>query len=125
MREGIHAVVFRGNEILFVKKRDFWLLPGGKVEYVENYSECLSREFFEEVGGAVSIGRFYKSFFGKTPNGRDLVSHVYFANIKGALSGPIAEDSISEHRWIADFESYNLSEITLDVINSLRRDGYL
>ena len=36
----------------------FWAPPGGGVEFGQSLSECLQKEFLEETGLFVSVGRF-------------------------------------------------------------------
>ncbi|MCH7536140.1 MAG: NUDIX domain-containing protein, partial [Bacteroidetes bacterium] len=38
------------NEILFIRRNDRWDLPKGKVEEMEEFSECAVREVQEECG---------------------------------------------------------------------------
>jgi 8-oxo-dGTP diphosphatase len=39
-------------------ERDFWAPPGGGVEFGESLQESLKREFLEETGLEVEVGRF-------------------------------------------------------------------
>ena len=45
---------------------DFWSLPGGRAELLENSKECIAREIFEETGYTISVERplwFLECFF--------------------------------------------------------------
>ncbi len=42
----------------YVAEGDFWAPPGGGVEFGEDASTCLRREFLEETGLSVDIGPF-------------------------------------------------------------------
>ncbi len=50
------------REILLVKhrkgSRQYWVLPGGRLEYGETFHECAVRELKEETGLEVSVERF-------------------------------------------------------------------
>lgn len=60
----VSVVVLRNNdrEILLVKhrkgSRQYWVLPGGRLEYGETFHECAVRELKEETGLEVSVERF-------------------------------------------------------------------
>jgi 8-oxo-dGTP diphosphatase len=42
----------------FITKGDFWAPPGGGIEFGEDASACLAREFREETGLQVDVGPF-------------------------------------------------------------------
>ena len=95
---------------------------------LESALECLSREINEELPGTVldkeSI-QHYKIFRGISPHKGDLIENdVYFAKIKGTKLGYPGKE-ISEARWIKNLETYNLSDVTFKVINSLITKGYV
>ena len=125
MRIAISTVIILDNRILLVKKRETWILPGGKPEESESDIECLCREVKQELSETqLEEFQYYKTFEGKTPYSGDLLqARVYFSRINGQLHGPSSE--ISGVEWINEFSEYNISEITLKVINELKRDSYL
>ena len=127
MRVVVDAAIIKDGKLLLVRKRDSWILPGGKIEKGESDLECLSREVFEELSGTrICNNMFYGEFEGKTPHrGDTLKARVYFANIDGILYGVRNGDSISEARWVEDFDDYNLSDITSKIVSSLMEEGYL
>jgi ADP-ribose pyrophosphatase YjhB (NUDIX family) len=58
----ISVVVVDGSKILLVRhrkgNRQYWVLPGGRLEYGETFQECGVRELKEETGLDVEIENF-------------------------------------------------------------------
>jgi len=57
------GICWNGNDVLMVNhiglsRANFWAPPGGGVEFGENVSETLEREFMEETGLEVVVGQF-------------------------------------------------------------------
>ena len=125
MRTAIGAAIIDNGKILLVRKRQSWILPGGKPEPSESDIECLCREVSEELSGTqLNNIRYYGEFEGVTPHkGNILKAKVYFANIKGKLYPSSAE--IVAYEWVNDISRYNLSEITSKIVDSLTKDGYI
>lgn len=125
MRKAVNLAVICEGEILLVRKKDVWILPGGKPKKEESNLDCLVREFKEELSGTkIIINSYYKPFVGETPYKKDnLKAEVYFGKIKEKLGKPSSE--IRDRRFVSDFEKYNLSDITEKIINSLIEDNYL
>ncbi len=78
-------------------------LPGGGVEEGEDHEECLKREFQEETGFDVEIGRFVgkASEVGLTPRSRihvELQGNFYLATVGAYIGGQVEMDHIVE--WL-------------------------
>ncbi len=125
MRTAIGAAIIDYGRILLVRKRQSWILPGGKPEPKESDLECLCREVREELSGTeLQNIRYYGEFEGITPHKGDILKVIVnFADIKGQLCQPAAE--IAAYDWVNEFDNYNLSDITFKIVDSLIKDNYL
>jgi 8-oxo-dGTP pyrophosphatase MutT (NUDIX family) len=125
MRTAISAAIIDDGQLLLVKKKESWILPGGKPDFNESYLECLCREVREELSGTELANlRYYDEFEGITPHTGDILSaKVYFADIKGQLHQPSAE--IDAYEWVRNPSQYRLSNITSKIVDSLKKDGYI
>ncbi|HLD37930.1 MAG TPA: NUDIX domain-containing protein [Candidatus Nanoarchaeia archaeon] len=124
MRKAISLIVLTSEGLLLTKKRETWILPGGKPLDGETNYICLFRELKEELPySQISITHHYKNFIGRTPHKGDLLKNiVYFGKLKGPIK---SSNEISEAKYITNFENYNLSDITQKIVNSLKQDKYL
>lgn len=120
----ICAAIIQENKILLVRKKETWILPGGKPEQNESDLECLIREFGQELPHLKLRNiRQYKSIPGKSPHKKDnILTAIYLADASGEIT-PSAE--INASMWSDNPEALNLSDATHKAIISLRQDGYL
>ena len=127
MTKAINAVIFnREKEILVVKKKNVWILPGGKPKEGEKPLETLSREVKEELSGTrIWNVKPYLSFDGEiTPHSKKpLRVDVYFADLVSSLGKPSAE--ILDARYVPLSAKLNFSDITWNILKYLRKEGYL
>lgn len=125
MRRVVGAAIIKDGEILLVRENQSWILPGGKPEPGESNVRCLRRELNEELSGTQLENIIsYRRIQGRSPNVGDIVSaHVYFADIKGQLGQ--ASGEIEEALFVRDTTEYNLSDLTIRIIEALKKDGYL
>jgi len=63
VRVRVCGLCWQDDQLLMVNHRglhagDFWAPPGGGLGFQESVEECLKREFLEETGLRIAIGRF-------------------------------------------------------------------
>jgi ADP-ribose pyrophosphatase YjhB (NUDIX family) len=125
IREVADGIVIRNKRLLVVKKKNTFILPGGKPGARESDDQCLEREFAEELSGTkIKVDLFYRMFRGISPNKKEAIDvRCYFVNILGSLGEPSAE--IKESFWANTSNRLSYSEVTRKAIDSLHRDGYI
>ncbi|MEK6947945.1 MAG: NUDIX domain-containing protein [Nanoarchaeota archaeon] len=125
MQRAAHAAIIKDGNILILLKKETWILPGGKIEDGESDIECLCRELGEELPDTnFTVGVFYKSFSGITPNTRrEITTNVYFVKVEGEVKDAAAE--IKERKWVNNTNNYPLADLTRMITDSLKKDGYL
>lgn len=82
-RVRVAGVIVKENSILFIKQekngKEYWLLPGGGLDYGETFYNCLKREFREELNIEIEPKEMLFLSEGIAPDlSRHIVS-VYFA----------------------------------------------
>lgn len=85
----VSVIVVTGDRrILLVKhrkgSRQYWVLPGGRLEYGETFQECAVRELKEETGLDIKVGRMiYMSEAIAPDRSRHIVNIYLTAEVAG------------------------------------------
>ncbi len=129
MTEAVNAVIINAKEqILLVRKRAVWILPGGKPLPNEADVICLQRELKEELPGLkqVKVTKYITTLNGtKTPHThKELRVKVYVVQIS-PRSEITSAAKIKQAEWVSQPEEYNLSEMTKKIISYLRQKNIL
>ena len=106
----VFGILVRNKTILLVKNlyKEFgpiWGIPGGKQEFYETFHETLIREFKEEVGLDITVGRFLSIFERIQPNRPfHLVAPIFEVHAKNS-------PTISNNDNVSDFQFFSQNEI--------------
>jgi len=108
MRKAISLIVLTSEGLLLTKKRETWILPGGKPLDGETNYICLFRELKEELPySQISITRHYQNFIGRTP-------HKWYLRSRG--------EEIKS--WLDEYKDQNIeSFVIIDDCNDM--DPYM
>ncbi|ELV2652671.1 NUDIX domain-containing protein, partial [Staphylococcus pseudintermedius] len=95
------AIIIKNDCILSVSKKkapDFYMLPGGKYEGLENDIEALSRELREELNVTISKMEFFGDYEDISMlENENLFLRTYITEIKG---NPYPDNEIHNMKWI-------------------------
>ncbi|MBZ9621439.1 NUDIX domain-containing protein [Clostridium sp. FP2] len=96
-RTGVYGIVINyDGKIATIKTLSGYFLPGGGIESGETNEECLEREFIEETGYRIKIGRYIgkASLYHTSKTNKYLhgIGYFYFVNLESKTSNKIEED---------------------------------
>jgi mutator protein MutT len=123
---GVGAIIFRGNEVLLVKRGrppalGKWSVPGGLVELGESLDESIRREVMEEVGLEVRTVDLVAALdrVMPDPDGRIEYHYILLDFLCEVLGGDlVAATDADECRFVAleDLGRYEMTRGTAEVI---------
>ena len=127
---GVGAVLFRGDEVLLVRRRHpprqgGWSFPGGRLELGERLEEGLKREVLEETGFEVEVSSLLDLYQYVERDGEAKVLYHYCVAdylcryVTGELE---AGSDVEEAKLvaIADLDRYHLNPEALKMIRDAR-----
>ncbi|HYN99126.1 MAG TPA: NUDIX domain-containing protein [Actinomycetota bacterium] len=123
---GVSGIALDSGRLLLTRRGSgayagFWSLPGGRVEPLEPHESALVREFSEETGLEVAVGRLAGVAEAIEPSGEwHYVIVSYFVDVLGGQL--CAGDDAAEVRWVGRGELAGL-ELTPGLEGYLDRFG--
>lgn len=116
---GVGAVVFRGDDILVIKRgkppfEGQWSIPGGALEYGERLADAVTREVREETGLEIEILGLL-DVFEALPAESGLSAHTLLIDyVAEWVSGaPVAGDDADEAEFVSAEEA--MSRLSWDM----------
>lgn len=97
----VAGILEKENKILFVKHRknneEYYLLPGGGVDFGESFESALKREFMEEVNIEIKVKDLVFVSEGIDPKGeKHIISMVFLVDyVQGEIKIPEEERIIA------------------------------
>ena len=108
IKVGVGAVVFRGEDVLLIKRgkppfKGAWSIPGGSLEYGERVTDAVLREVREETGLTVKITDLLGVFDGVPSSQPDFTRHVVMIDYiaEWVCGEPVAGDDASEAEFVS------------------------
>lgn len=102
------GILVDNNKILLIKHKknnnEYWLLPGGGVDYGETFSEAVKREFFEETNLNVKVKDMVFIMESINPDGGRHIVNVVFIVEKESGDLKIADEAILDELKFIDIE---------------------
>ncbi len=118
-------IIHQGNVLLARRRADapyplLWEFPGGKVEPMEDPSDCIVREIREELAMEVAVEDIYDVVYHRYPERPVLV--LAYRCIW--TSGEVIDLDVAEHRWVSpeSLLDYELLPADVPLAERIRRD---
>ena len=109
----------KGNSVLVIKRsanerffKEHYEIPGGKVDFGEDPSAALQREFMEETGLKIKVKKPFQTFaYTSHDDVRHTVEIVYTVELESDDSITLSE-SHTEYKWVTleDIDNLVISE---------------
>lgn len=98
----------------------YWEFPGGKIECGETATQCLVREFIEELGVTVRVDRPLLRIEHEYDHGRVRLRPYYCTR----ASGQPQNLGVAEHRWVlaSQLNQFQFPPANRDLVKRLVRD---
>jgi ADP-ribose pyrophosphatase YjhB (NUDIX family) len=116
IRIRVAGILVKDSRILLVRHEkngnSYWLLPGGGMEFGETAEEALVREFKEEVGLDISVGKLILVQDSIPPNRHRQVLNLYFLVSASRFDIKVTTDGV-----LKDASFYPLDDFKDMIVN--------
>lgn len=116
IRIRVAGILARDGQILLVRHekngKSYFLIPGGGMEYGETAEEALIREFQEEVGLPIQVGKLVLVHDSIPENKHRQVLNLYFL-----VTAPKMEIKVTPDAVLKDAKFHDLSEFSALTVN--------
>ena len=118
------GILVKDGQILLVRHekngKSYWLLPGGGVDFGESVEDALIREFQEEVGLPIRVGKLVLVHDSIPPNHHRQVLNLYFVVSSSHFNLHVTPDAV-----LRDAAFYPLAEFQGMTVNPDVKDEVL
>jgi 8-oxo-dGTP diphosphatase len=113
------GILVKDGQILLVRHekngKSYWLLPGGGVDFGETVEQALVREFQEEVGLSIGVGKLVLVHDSIPPNRHRQVLNLYFLVTAGKYDLKVTPDAVLRDAAFHSLEQFPKMQVNPDV----------
>jgi len=111
MKKTTAAIIKKGNKVLLEKRlnspyKNYWVLPGGHVDFRESPLETIKRETKEETG--ISISPKYLTSMEERIPSINWKAELYLFEAKTNKKSKVDNKEVSELKWFSKSEAKEL-----------------
>jgi 8-oxo-dGTP diphosphatase len=111
------GVTIRDGKVLVAKRNKgshlegLWEFPGGKLEPNESPEECLAREFREELGVDIQVGKILEVVYHRYPE-KNVLLLFYSSDLVEGEPKPL---DVAELAWVPKVDLLELDWVPADI----------
>jgi 8-oxo-dGTP diphosphatase len=113
------GVLIQDNHLLLIRhsglgdKNELWSMPGGGMEFGENSIDTLQREFREETGLIINVGRFLFVYEYLNPPLHAVELYFEVHQVGGSLNKGTDPEVHEDHQHILETKFVSFSELSI------------